>query len=470
MKTHLKSQNRESVVYQSPSDNVAFRQILLAKSADDSLTDYTREMALLVQRTEKLFRSHTEKWIKSKRVLNTDVLASEIKEILKAVKELTYAAPETPPSAMDEPVRASTDDTLGALLTGVLDNLIGRLSKRETAKSAAAYAGSLASQAREHHQSGIWRTMSSPPLKYLSDLSERLGDVSCILHEIAHDSRPNAIQQIVKAARKARLGTAVRAAARRCCYLADRRFKTRLRRLEHVLIERGWNARCLSRALDKSNSAYWPACEVAILVEITDFETQWARWIDETLSLGKQHLENDRLFSSVPVMNDQVLAPLALRASSPMPVHDPDFARNWSACLDKPIFSSALVETFDEAVDACMQISAIFVCCDLQDLHPQEGEILSKDMDTFKRNREIVANAVDRTETEHLALALDYLDSNWNRIIDEFDSVKVGRVVEDPLCMTQHLALAGEENEHVAEFGTIRLLLLQAECKGAVII
>ncbi len=43
--------------------NVAFRQILLARSASFSLTDYTRQMSDLVKRTEKVFRSFTEKWI-----------------------------------------------------------------------------------------------------------------------------------------------------------------------------------------------------------------------------------------------------------------------------------------------------------------------------------------------------------------------------------------------------------------------
>ena len=43
--------------------NVAFRQIFLARSASYSLTDYTRQMAELVKRTEKVFRSFTEKWL-----------------------------------------------------------------------------------------------------------------------------------------------------------------------------------------------------------------------------------------------------------------------------------------------------------------------------------------------------------------------------------------------------------------------
>ena len=84
--------------------NVAFRQILLARAAADSLTNYTRQMALLVRGTEKVFRSFAEKWIRGKRISNADALASEINRIVDAVNALAYAAPENPPPAMTEPV------------------------------------------------------------------------------------------------------------------------------------------------------------------------------------------------------------------------------------------------------------------------------------------------------------------------------------------------------------------------------
>ena len=448
--------------------NVAFRQILLARAAADSLTDYTRQMASLVRRTEKVFRSFTEKWIRGKHISNAAALTSERDEIVDAVNALAYAAPDKPPSAMTEPVRAGTDDTLGALLTGVLGNLIPRLSKLETTKAPATFAGSLRGQAREHHQSGIWRTMSSPPLTELAKLSERLGDVSCILHEMAHDSRPEAIQRIVKAARKASIGSSVRTAARYCRHLADRRFEVRLRELENALGERGWKARCLSRPVDQCDSGYWPAREVAILVEIADFETQWGSYVEEPLSLGKKHLGHDWPYRTVPIVNGQVLASLALRPSSHMPFPDEDFAREWSDCIDKTIFSAILVETFDEAIAACMHVSAIIACRDLQDLHPEEDQILSKALDIFKKNRAIVANAAERTGTDHLAFALEYLDRNWNRIVDEFEAVKAGQAVEDPLCMTPHRAIAGDESKHAAELAATRLVILQAECSSAV--
>ena len=448
--------------------NVAFRQILLARAAAGSLTKYTHQMALLVRGTEKVFRSFTEKWIKGKRVSNTDALASEINRIVDAVNALAYTAPETPPSAMTEPVRAGTNDTLGDLLTGVLSNLIGRLSTLETAKATATFAGSLGGKAREHHDSGISRTMSSPPLKELAKLSERLGDISFILHEIANDSGPDAIQRIVKTTRNAGFGAAGRAGARHCRHVAGRRFKNRLHELETAMLGRGWQSRCVSRPINRHDSPYWPARKVAVLLEIGDLAAQWIPNVELFLSLGKKHLKNDWPFRTVPVMNGQVLASLALTPSSHMPLPDPEFAREWSDCIDIPMFSSALVEKCDEAIAACVHVSAIITCRGVKDLHPEEDDILAMAVDTFRRSREIVANAAGQTETEHFALALDYLDRTWGRVVDECDSVKANRAIEEPLCMTPHLAIAGEESEHMQELAAVRLVILQAECSRAI--
>ena len=121
--------------------NVAFRQILLARSTSDSLSDYTRQMAQLIRRTEKVFRFCTEKWIKGKRIANADALAAEIDEIVAAVNALAYATPKKPSHVMTTPAQsAGADDGLGALLTFVLSNLLIRLGKipgEERAKAAA---------------------------------------------------------------------------------------------------------------------------------------------------------------------------------------------------------------------------------------------------------------------------------------------------------------------------------------------
>ncbi len=444
--------------------NVAFRRILIARTGRDSLTDYTGQMATLVRRTEKAFRSFSEKWIKGKRVSIADALVAEINHIVDEVNALTYAEPVQIPPTMTAPFRAGADDTLGSFLTGILDNLAGRLSELDTAKAAATFAGSLHGQAREHGQSKIWRTTSSPPLKELSRLSERLGDVSCILHEFAHDGAPQAIRRICDTTRKASLGGRVRAAARHCLRRAQGRFESRLRELESTLASRGWNARCLFRPIDEFDSPYWPAREVAVLVEVEDLAEQWLPNVEELLSITANDLDNDWPFRAVPTMNGQVLASLALVPTSHIPLPDQEFAQKWADFIDQPVHSSVLSETFEEAVEACLQVSAIVNARGAQDLHPEEDEVLSRAVDTFNNRRAAVENAANQAETEHFVLALDYLDRCGKRVIEEIEAVKAGQTVKEPLCMTLHLAIAGRESEDIVDIACVRLVLLQAEC------
>ena len=447
--------------------NVAFRQILLARSTSDSLSDYARQMAQLIRRTEKVFRFFTEKWIRVKSISNADALVSEINEIVGSVNALAYAIPEKPSHAMTMPAQsAGTDDTIGALLTGALDNLVRRLSKipsEEGGKAAATFAGSLAFQAQEHQQSGIWRTMSTPPLNELAALSKRLSDIACILHEMSRDDGQTAVHGIIKAARKGALGKAIHAVAGRCRSLADQRFHQRLSALENTLKTQGWNTRCYSRPIDESDSVYWPAREVAILVEIADFETD-ASYIDDGLAAGQQHLGTDWRFRIVPVMNGQVLASLAIIPSSHMPLPDQDFPREWREHIDRPFLSSGITERFDEAIAACTQLSAIMACRELENLHSEESEVFSKAIESFKRNRELVAEAAENTDSEHLAWALDYLKQNWNQVVNEFEAAKAGQAVTEPLCMIPHLALTGQKNERTIDLTVARILILQAEC------
>jgi len=448
--------------------NVAFRQILLARSAADSLTDYTQHMAQLVQRTEKVFRSFTEKWIKGKSISNADALAAEINEIVGAVNALAYATPENPSSSMTAPKQQSggANDTLGALLTGVLDNLLRRLNRipgEEEAKAVATFAGDLAAQAQEHKRSDIWRTMSLPPLNELAALSERLSDLSGILHEMAHDDGQTTIHGIVKAARKGSLGKAIRAAARRCRSLADQRFRDRLRALENALKEQGWTAKCWSRPIDENGSVYWPAREVAVLVEIADFETD-ARYIEDGLATGQEHLGNDWRFRIVPVINGKVLASLALLPSSHMTLPDEDFAQEWQKHINRPFLFSETAERFDEAIAACIQLSAIMACRELENLHPKEDEVFSKAVASFEFNRKFIVEAAESKGSEYLAWACDYLDQRWDQVVGEFEAAKAGQAVAEPLCMTVHLALTGQENERTVELASARILILQAEC------
>ena len=307
--------------------------------------------------------------------------------------------------------------------------------------------------------------MSEPPLHELAALAKRLDDLASILHEMAYDDRQSSIQGIVRAARKGKLGKAIHASARHCHKLAHQRFRARLRDVERAFISRGWKTRCWSRPVDESDSVYWPAKEVAILMEISDFKTD-AHCLDDGIAVGQQHFQNDWRFRVVPVLKGQILASLALLPSSPVPLPDRDFAKEWQEHINLPFLSSEIANSFDEAFTACVQLSAIMACRNLEDLHAEESDVFSKSIESFKNNREIVDRAAESTDSEYFAWAQDHLYQTWDQVVNEFEAAKAGRAVGEPLCMTVHHALAGRQGERIAEFGTVRMLILQAECKS----
>lgn len=449
--------------------NVAFRQILLARAAEDSLTNYAQQMAALVRHTEKVYRYFSERWIKGGRVANLDEFAAEINEITKQVNALAYVTKETPAPSMAKPATSvGKDDGLGALLTCVLGNLVPRMGKMpgQGAKALATFAGSLSNQAQKHIYSPIWRTTSSPPLSELSALATRLKDIASILHEMAYDVEPAAIFAILRAAKKGGLGRAVGSAARHCSFLAEQRFRKQLRKVETTLEKRGLSATCWTRPVEDCDSIYWPAKEVAILIDIVDFERD-AHFLGESLTVAQEFLKQEWRFRIVPVINSQVVSELALLPSSLSPMPDLKFKDEWRTHIDLPLLLPKITQAFDKAMNACNVISAILNCRDLNNLHPEEDDVLSKVIEDFHTSRELVLAAAEKTNTDEFGWAIDILEDTWNTVVDEFEAVNRGLPVAKPLCMNQFLALDGEENQEILQLGIARMLLLQAESRLA---
>ena len=441
--------------------NVAFRQILQTRVADDTLTHYARNMTPLVQDTEKLFRSFTEKWVQGRSLPNANTFATRSNETMEAANALAYAIPESPSALMTEPARGGRgDDTLGALLTGVLGNLILRLGDIKKGKGAATFAGSLAAQAREHQRSDIWRVSPKPPLKELSDSADRLNDVSCILHELSE--YPSYAVAIAKAVRKSGLNKSTAAASRYCLARAKRRLADKLKSLTATLAHAGHTIHCYTRPIGEADSVYWPPREIAIIVDVPDVEPESLTALDEALTVAQEHLADEWPISAAPALQGQILADLALRPSSLLPMPDESFARDWSQRLNQPIQTIAqYTQPFDEGIAACHGVSAILACCGSKDLHPDEERALLHGIESFERSRETVGEIADRKGTEHWLLARDYLDATWAQIVSEYKTIQAGETVADPLCMAPRESLSGNTSDHTAELAVIRLALFR---------
>lgn len=448
--------------------NVAFTQIMAARtSTTDRLTDYAKQMDSLVRRTEKVFRSLTDRWIKGKSISSAaaDSLAIEINEIVDTASELVFTDPIASPYSMTEPVKTSDTDNLGNLLILVLTNLLPRLNKIEGIKATATFAGSLAAQAQEHSSSGIWRIMSSPHPK-LAALSSRLDDVMCIMHEMGHyRCGPTKIPRIMKVTRKAALGKAVSIAARYCRSLADQRFQKKLVAVEKTFKQCGWTVRCIERPLDESDSPYWPAREVAIIVMLSNFEMEEAvRYYIECPIIGEECLGNDWQFRTVPVANGLLMPYLALHAISIGPTPDLEFSHDWSDHIDYPFLKSEVLEKFDEALAACIGMSSIIACCGLKDnLHTKEAEAFLRVQETFKNNFDFFVKAVEHKGSEGLDLALGYLYESHQSVVKELKDSDAKNIIDNPLYKIVYTSLSDEENEDAFKLFCIRLAIMQDE-------
>ena len=456
--------------------NVAFRQVLSARAVRDSLTQYTQHMSELVPETERLFRSYTEKWISGKKIGNANVLAAGINKVVDKVNVLAYTEPQTVATSMTS-INESTavNHTLGAFLTGVLGKLVPRMSKLpsdDDTKRAAVFTGSLAGQARSHQRSNIWRTTSTPPTKKLNALAERLDDVSCILHEMAHDDSSATIQGLVNVAKKAPLGKSVRFLAQRCRMRADKRLQKKLCTLEKNMEKRGCYAQCRKRPLEDVDSVYWPPVEIAVLVDMENFETDIA-YLDECLSVAQEILGQEWRFRVVPFMNGNVLASFAIFPSfsmlstQEMILPDVNFVKDWQGYIDHPFHSSAALDAFDKAVNACMQLSGIVSCRNLEEMNPVEQSVTDKIIDVFKNNRERLEEVATATGLEEITLCLEKVDHSCNLLVGEFESARDGKTVSSPLYEGIYSALSGQESDWMREFGVVSMLLLQAEVRVA---
>ena len=446
--------------------NVVFRQILLARAAD-GLTEYTHQMAHLVRKTENLFRSFTEQWIREKRIQKS--LNTNISDVASAVNRLSYAAPEDLPAHVTaNSIYTNTEIRLGALLTNVLTNLVPRMAQVEAtgnAKAPATYAGNRSALAREYVESAIWRTTSTPPLRELTALADRLFDVSCILHEMAYSFE--AAKQIARTAQRKRFGKAVPVTASRCLSSARNRFNQTLQAVERALQERGWNATIWTRPINENDSPYWPAAEVAVTVDIEGFDTD-IDFFTDCFSVGKEILAGKWRFCVVPVINGHVIPAFAFVPLSPRPLPDNDFESKWEEHIDLPFFSSELAhksDAFDAAVSNCMQISAIVHFRDLANLYPEEEIVLSRAVDDFERNGKVIGAFAEESGLEELLFATSFLNDIWNRVVSEHEAAQTGKTIDTPLCMIPYNAMAGEENEEINDFAAMRMLLRQTECR-----
>lgn len=449
--------------------NVAFKQIFLAKAGQDSLTYYATEMSTLTRSTEKLFRQFSERWIKGKQISNANDLASEINDICSKVNALAYAAPSKLPSSMEESVDQSpADDTLGALLTGVLINLTKQLSNMPSktgGKAAASNAGDLSMRAAKYQESDIWRVIDDPPLDSLGNLSARLLAVSGILHEMDQDTSPNSIEGIVKAAKGGRLGRAINSASVYSYRQADRRFRELLNNLQKNAAEAGAAVECHARPINDRKTIYWPPKEIAVVVSISDFEKDAER-MSASLEVCGDIIGEAYKYCIVPLVNGLIVPSLAVQNTSFGTLPAFDFAEHWREALDDPILVSEGADAFDAALRALSELSALVNCRALDSLLPAEEAFFELALGSFRIARGRISD-FEQKGIDEFSYALHVIDECHSRVLDEADAQIDGSVTAQPLWKEAFDALGGHQSDWSIQLAGLLVLLRQSEANSS---
>ncbi|MFS2318914.1 hypothetical protein RMQ97_13335 [Maricaulis sp. D1M11] len=410
--------------------NRAFRQLVLSHAQTITLTEYASRFRNLVVRTEKVFRLFTERWVSGKLSPVADRVADEVNAIDHEVNNLAYYYVGLPNGLLNKPAEQDVDaDLLGPLLTDILKNIPRRAMRIElnaATKAEATFAAELASRCREQRQSDIWRAHSDPPLDALRALEERLGDLSALLHDWHLTLNKEKVSEVQATTKRAALNRKLRSVA----FVAKQRAQERLNDTVDELISRllkvGYQARCITRPVDRANAPYWPAVELAIVISVGSFEGL-ATYVDACLPIAKEVVGDQWSFRLVPQVENRFFTSMAIAPTMDTVVPDTEFRSRWERHLDGPIADTPLADKLEAGLNACDQISAVLCALTFDRLHPDEDRAMGTLNDTYHDAQHALDMAIASfPEADEIAFAGEVLRDQYALVGNELVAIREG--------------------------------------------
>ncbi|MBK8191360.1 MAG: hypothetical protein IPK79_13035 [Vampirovibrionales bacterium] len=326
-----------------------------------SLSEYSTVMSSLITRTESVFREVTEKWIRGVKFNNQEQIAEELNSIVQACNGLSFTMV---PSLLGSLKNASnlgiSSDTIGTLLTSILNNLIPRLcavSQKSEAQAVASFSLHLSEDAQKCTSSTIWRMLDDTPADQLIAISERLEYLSEILQEFAAQYEKDSIELAVAMAKRASFGKSIAAASKFSKNRGEHRLKKTLECLLRNLKEEGIEGEYKTVPLKKNDGIYWPAVEIAIIMTISELEE--LNKLETVIQIAKEALDEKRIFTVVPKLNGKIISNLAMKIYPTKSLPDVNFNDIWLPEFQEQVLKSKIIETFSNAMSSAYDISAI---------------------------------------------------------------------------------------------------------------
>ena len=447
--------------------NVAFQKIMSSKASINRGTDYAVSVKELLNKTEKLFRTFSEQWIRGKSISNKEQYAEQFNQVITSVNDLNYVEQQTAFQQFGKGEETLKIDRLTGVISGLLSNLSTRMGKvtfGEKSISEAVYAGDLAQDFMEQKHLKVWSLISSSPINDIEAISQRVQNISYILHEMNCVVSPIEFTNIIKAARKAPRGKAIATTARFCRENADKRLRKLLSKLKNDSASNGCMICFEVKEIEKKDTVYWPPVEISILIKIEDLFEELSQ-LDIVLNSAKTILKNDWIYSVTPIVKGYIVPSLSIKPTFNMPLPMPytDFIPDWEQHIKYKFFESRYQKCFQLCMSSVQSLSLIVAVRDLSELTEEEGEVVERLKHSFNNNLEAIEKLANTLDVPELYEVTKFIHNSWNEMVDASSSFDVGQMVNESSYLASKAYFAGELTEGLQTQAVYGLLLLQAE-------
>ncbi|KSV75587.1 hypothetical protein N185_17255 [Sinorhizobium sp. GW3] len=310
----------------------------------------------------------------------------------------------------------------------------------------------LAATARKLADPEIWRMISDPPTRAMSDLAERLEDVRAVYGHIANDPAQRhrwATQFSTTSRRHSALSKAAAQARRH----AEQVLAARNAAYEAAFAEAGLVVHVYARAHEKDEGYAWPHVCFTSLLEASSVQ-EWASALERFFEVC-QTLQDTPRMSCAPLIRNQI-PPMAMVRIGEAVLPDVDFTKDWNGQLPWPIVEPPLLKRVTDVLNDMTAVSGM-----IQDkgaaLNPLETIEAESHLRRIKDAVVWFGEAIARDPSVANAMAGQMVMECFQRVEREFvrPPPEVSLAIEFGCTMNSHLTKLAER------FTGLRIALME---------
>jgi hypothetical protein len=394
----------------------------------------------------------------SREISRTDALREELRQFASTMIEVSGSD-----DFLRDDVKASGNDYLHTLVSGLVDNLSQRLARPDgnLAPLASYVDDTLRKAVREVHREA-WDLLDSGVPAELASIDKRLADLHAILSELAFGD--TASRQLIAAARSGPSKSAVQRAAELAVRNARRRHEREWNLRARSLSRLGHDVTLYSRPVENGGSHLWPAVEVAIgvnLPRVLDWPETCTQMVAALNPTGNVQSFQPPLVI-FPMVGRRRVDEIAIRVISSVHPY-PGLREDWTEGLPESAHTP-LAEVVTKAHQSLQVLSGLAVLAGHRDI----GRLQDPYDDALQQYSESIEQLRSGPDDELTEALVEVLNNHAQGVEIELSHAAENRRLENSLAQSVTSVLGAELSSEALELAAMRYFALQADLNRAV--